>query len=53
MAPCSICDDEITSENSIYNCVGCDLKVHKFCYVISEKVQIGNVLHAIWENKFG
>lgn len=37
MVPCSICDDEITRENPIYNCVGCDLKVHKFCYGISEK----------------
>lgn len=38
MASCSICDDEITYENPLYNCSGCELKVHKLCYGI-----VGNI----------
>lgn len=32
MAPCDICDDEITTKNPIFICVRCDVKVHKLCY---------------------
>lgn len=39
MATCMICEDEVTKENPIFACVGCDIKVHKFCYGIKESAK--------------
>lgn len=36
MTSCSICDDEVTEKNPLFVCVACDIKIHKFCYGISE-----------------
>lgn len=39
MASCSVCDDEITSENPLHTCIDCGVKVHKFCYGIEDNVE--------------
>lgn len=35
---CSICLDEITTENPLYACCVCGVKVHKLCYGIEDEI---------------